>query len=407
MKSRWKRIILVLVFILSCATPKNEPIQLGIERLADEYTNLVEGKRIGLITNPTGVTSSLQSTIDVLYTDGRFELTALFGPEHGVRGDVMAGHKIQDDKDQKTGVPVYSLYGKTMKPTPEMLENVDILLFDIQDVGIRPYTYINTMSRSMEAAKENNIPFLVLDRPNPLGGVLVEGAILNPEFKGYGLYPIPYIHGMTVGELARLFNQEFGINCDLTVIPMKNWRRSMIFAETGLTWIPTSPHVPHAESCFYIAATGGFGELETLSCGVGTPQPFELCGAPWIDSESLANVMNSMNLPGVYFRPLYFRPYYLRFIQERCGGVQLHIKDFKKFRPMEVEIHLLSAIRELFPEHDFFKESKRTSSFDNAFGTDKVRLDLIAGKSAEEIIASWQEDLQEFMKIREKYLIYD
>ena len=405
---KWLTAILTLLFFAACGTTENKPVILGIDRLVEEFSPLIEEKRISLIPNPSGGSRSLQSDIDLLYADGRFDLTALFGPEHGVRGDVMAGHKIADDKDPKTGVPVYSLYGKTFKPTPEMLVNVDILLFNIQDIGIRPYTYIYTMSRAMEAAKEQNIPFVVLDRPNPLGGTLVEGAVLKPEFKsGIGLYPIPYIHGMTVGELAKLFNEEFEINCELTIVPMKNWRRNMIFQETGLTWIPTSPHVPHPETCFYIAATGGFGELETLSPGVGTPQPFELCGAPWIDGENLANVMNELDLPGVYFRPLFFRPYYLRFVQERCGGVQLHIRDYKKFKPIDTEIRLLAAIRDLFPEHDYFDESNRTASFDRAYGTDQVRKALIAGKSADEILASWQEELEEFMKVRQKYLIYD
>jgi len=365
-------------------------VQLGIDRLIMNSPKEIVGKRLGLITNPTGIGNNLRSTIDILFNDNRFQLIALFGPEHGVRGDVFAGKKIDDYKDPKTGIPVYSLYGKTKKPTQEMLKNVDVLVFDIQDIGIRPYTYIYTMAYCMEAAKEHNIPFVVLDRPNPLGGKLIEGPVLNPKFKSFiGLYPIPYIPGMTVGELALLFNKEYEINCDLVVVPMSGWNRDMLFQETGLIWVPTSPHLPHPETSFYIAATGGFGELGTISEGVGTPFPFEICGAPWIDGSKLAEELNQLNLPGIYFRSLSFKTYYLRFVDEPCSGVQLHITDFRKFQP------------------NFEKANRRISSFNRALGTDEVMNTIQEGKSAEEIISSWQEDLVEFIKIRAKYLLYD
>jgi uncharacterized protein YbbC (DUF1343 family) len=402
-------LILLPMFLLTAFQHRPQPeVRLGIDRLVKEYSHLVEGKRVGLITNPTGLAGDLQTSIDLLHGAERIELTALFGPEHGVRGDIKGGIKIENFQDAKTSIPVYSLYGKTHKPTAEMLADVDVLLFDLQDIGIRPYTYIYTMARAMEAAKEYSIQFVVLDRPNPMGGTLVGGPVLEPEFaSGIGLYPIPYVHGMTVGELAILFNEEFGINCRLTVVPMENWRRDMLFAETGLMWVPTSPHVPRPESCFYMASTGGFGELWSLSEGVGTPLPFELCGAPWIDGERLADAMNELGLPGVYFRPLYFRPYYLRFVNEQCGGVQIHITDFAKYRPLTVAMHLLATVRDLFPEQDFFQQSTRTLSFDRAFGTDRVRKDLMAGKSATEILAGWEQELEEFGEMRERYLIYE
>jgi uncharacterized protein YbbC (DUF1343 family) len=349
----------------------------------------------------------MRPTIDVLVEDRRFELAALFGPEHGVRGDMLAGRPVKSYTDPETNLPVHSLYGATRKPTVEMLENISVLLFDIQDIGIRPYTYIYTMALAMEAAKEHSIPFVVLDRPNPLGGLDVAGPVLEPAFKSFiGLYPIPYVHGMTAGELARLFNTEFGIGCDLTVIPLIGWRREMLFADTDLLWVPTSPHVPHAETPFYMAATGLFGELGTLSEGVGTPRPFEICGAPWVDGKKFSEDMNSYNLPGVFFRPIHFKSYYSKFLDEACQGVQIHITDFAEVRPLAVAIHLLSTLRILFPNHDFFEESTRRASFDRAAGTDKLMREIRSGKEAEEIIASWQRALDVFKKLRAKYLIY-
>jgi uncharacterized protein YbbC (DUF1343 family) len=402
-------VIFCTLLFSQCLAQYLPKIQLGIDRLVMNPPKEIIGKKLGLITNPTGIGNNLRSTIDVLFTDNRFELTALFGPEHGVRGDVFAGKKIVDYKDSKTGVPVYSLYGKTRKPTKEMLKDVDVLVFDIQDIGIRPYTYIYTMAYGMEAAKEKNIPFIVLDRPNPLGGKLIEGPVLNPKFKSFiGLYPIPYVPGMTVGELALLFNKEYEINCNLIVVPMNGWKREMLFDETGLIWVPTSPHLPHPETSFYFAATGGFGELGTISEGVGTPFPFEICGGPWVDGTKLAEELNQFNLPGIYFRSLTFKTYYLRFVDESCSGVQLHITDFSEFQPMRTQIHLMTSLKKLFPEYDYFeKANRRISSFNRALGTDEVMNAIQEGKSADEIIASWQGDLEEFKKIREKYLLYN
>lgn len=399
-------VLLTAMWVSACA--QLEPkVELGIDRLLIDPPRLVEGKRLGLITNPTGMTGDLRSTVDALHEDHRFQLIALYGPEHGVRGDVFAGNTISDYTDAETGLPVYSLYGKTRKPTTEMLSNVDVLLFDIQDIGIRPYTYIYTMAYAMEAAREHDLPFVVLDRPNPLGGKNVEGPVLRDEFKSFiGLYPIPYIHGMTAGELARLFNSEFGINCELTVISMSGWKRDMLFEDTGLLWVPTSPHLPHAKTAFYIAATGLYGELGTLSEGVGTPLPFEICGAPWVNGDQLAAEMNSLDLPGVFFRPIYFKSYYLRFQNESCQGVQIHITDFRTFQPLRTQIHLLTGLRKLFPEHDYFEQSDRISSFNRAAGTDQLIAEIRGGTSAQGIIAAWQDELQQFMAVREKYLLY-
>ena len=392
----------------SLALTKNNlhRVKLGIDVLLEKRFDLIKGKKIGLITNQTGVTSDLRSTIDVLNENPAVQLIALFGPEHGVRGDIGGGEKIQTYKDKKTGIIVYSLYGETYKPTEEMLKNIEVLLYDIQDIGSRAYTYIYTMAYAMEAARDAGILFVVLDRPNPLGGEKIAGNVLDPKFSSFvGLYPIPYIYGMTVGELAQLFNKEFNINCKLTVVPMEGWKRNMRWEDTGLMWIPTSPHVPHSETATFVATTGCIGELGTVSVGAGYTSPFELIGTPWIDGEELANELNARNLPGVYFRPTYFRPYYFKFIKEQCSGVQIHIVDYDEFQPVKTQVHILTALQKLYPDKKIF-ETRRISNFDRAFGTDQIRKAIINGDPAEKIIEPWERQLDKFKKIRENYLIY-
>ncbi|NOZ63042.1 MAG: DUF1343 domain-containing protein [Calditrichaeota bacterium] len=401
-------VLLIVIFFMSfvghsCSQSK---VKLGVEVLLTKKIDLVRGKRVGLITNPTGITSDLRSTIDALNENPNVDLLALFGPEHGVRGDHSGGEKIDNYVDEKTGIIVYSLYGKTRKPTPAMLKNVDVLIYDIQDIGSRAYTYIYTMALAMEAARDANIPFIVLDRPDPMGGNLVAGNVLDPKFSSFvGLYPIPYIYGMTVGELAQFFNEEFAIHCHLTVVPMEGWTRGMQWQKTGLSWVPTSPHVPHPETCWFVATTGCIGELGTVSIGVGYTSPFELIGAPWIDSEKLAQELNSQKLPGVFFRPTHFKPYYYLFTKEECSGVQIHILDYQKFQPVKTQVHILTALKKLFPEHDIF-DTKRTSSFDRAFGTDAIREKIQNGVSASDVVAPWKKQLADFEKKRKKYLIY-
>lgn len=383
------------------------PVRLGIDVLLAEKIDLVKGKRVGLITNPTGLTGRMLPTIDALHQHPDVQLVALFAPEHGIRGDIHAGENVSTYQDKQTGLPVYSLYGKTRKPTPEMLAGIDILLYDIQDIGSRAYTYIYTMAYAMEAAKENNLRFIVLDRPNPLGGERVEGNVLDPRFSSFiGLYPIPQVYGMTVGELARYFNTELGINCRLEVVPMQGWTRKMRFAETGLFWTPTSPHVPRAETAFFVAATGCIGELDTISEGVGYPLPFELIGAPWMDGQRLADELNRRNLAGVWFRPVFFRNYYLKFVKEQCSGVQIHITDFQQVEPTKIQIHILNAIRILFPEQPVF-DTKRIDMFNKAMGTDAIARAIQNQTPADEIINSWQSDLSQFKLKRQKYLLYD
>ncbi|MFB3894818.1 MAG: exo-beta-N-acetylmuramidase NamZ domain-containing protein [bacterium] len=387
-------------------------VKPGISVLMKEQQDLIAGKRVGLITNSTGITPTLISTADVISKIKPTKLTALFGPEHGIRGDIFAGDNVETYTDKKTGVPVYSLYGNTKKPANEMLANLDMLIFDIQDIGARYYTYIYTMAYAMESAKEKGIPFIVLDRPNPINGHLVEGPVLDSRFSSFiGLYQIPIVHGLTVGELAQLFNQEFKINCDLQIVPMKGWKRRMLFADTKLPWVATSPHLPQSTTAWHYATTGFIGELHTICIGVGYTLPFEIVGATWIDGEKLAKELNQRKLPGVKFRPVTFRPYYYIFKDQVCQGVQIHIMKLKDFLSVSTGLHILATIYKMYPEQVIFpadldQPGSRLKMFYQAMGSDSVHKMLEQGKSAAEIIDSWQDNLNRFKTIREKYLIY-
>lgn len=392
-------------------TARAAPVQLGIDVLiADGFKPLV-GKRVGLITNPTGVTGDLRATIDVLHAAPGVQLVTLFGPEHGMRGETPAGDDVADDRDAATGLPVHSLYGKYRKPAPEMLAGLDVLVYDIQDIGSRSYTYISTLALAMEAAAEQKVAFLVLDRPNPLGGNRMEGRPLDLQFQSFiGQIPVPYLHGMTVGELAQMINGEGwtkdGVKCDLQVIPMIGWKRGMSFEQTGLAWIPTSPHVPRADSAWYYAATGILGELHVLSEGVGYTLPFELLGAPELEPEKLARELNGRKLPGVFFRPTYFQPYYGRLAKKVCGGVHVLFTDRERAELTPIQFHAMDAVRKLYPDIKFFGQ-KRDSSFDKACGTDEVRKQFADGKPIDEILAFWRQGVDEFKARRAKYLLYE
>lgn len=382
---------------------KKPKVQTGIDILLSDYKKQLKGKKIGLITNPTGVNSSLKSSVDVLSQDPDIQLTTLYGPEHGVRGDAQAGDEVASYIDEKTGLPVYSLYGKTKKPTPEMLKNVDILVFDIQDVGTRYYTYIYTMAYAMEAAKENGIPFIVLDRPNPQGGQQVEGPILEPGYSSFvGLYPIPLKHGMTIGELALLFNKEFKINADLTVVKMKRWKRKMNFEDTGLPFVLPSPNMPTIDSTFVYPATGLI-EGTNVSEGRGTTKPFEFIGAPYMKSTQLEEKLNSLGLPGVTFRAASYIPTFSKHQGKLCHGVQMYVTDRKKFEAVKTGLSLIKTIYDLYPD-DF--EFLATGSFDKLIGNGWVRTKIEEGADIQEITDAYQKPLKEFKKLRKKYLIY-
>jgi len=386
---------------------EKKTVVLGIENFLKNDLSLVKGKRVGLVTHPSGVNHHIQSTADLLFENPNVNLTALYAPEHGIRGAIYAGEKVKSQTDSKTGLPIYSLYGNTRKPTAQMLKGVDVLLVDLQDVGIRSYTFIYTMAKVMEAAAEHHKEVIVLDRPNPIGGVAVEGNLVQPGYFSFvGMYPIPYRHGMTIGELAKLFNQEYQINSQLTVIPLNNWQRDQSWVDTQLPWVPTSPHVPHWQSALLMGATGTIGELDALSVGVGYTLPFEMVGAPWIDGEKFAKALNKLNLPGVIFRPVYFKPYYGKYKGEVCQGVQLHLIDMNTFKPFVTGIHLMKTTMALYPNHNLFAKRSRLSMFNKVMGSDHILKSLQRGQSVDQIEAAWQNELNRFKNIRQKYLIY-
>ena len=407
--------VVFLLPALSRQAPTKSPahVKPGIDVLRDRGFDILKGKRVGLITNPTGIGSDLEQTVDILHHAPGVKLVALFGPEHGVRGDVEGGKEVNGFNDSRTGLPVFSLYGRTRKPTKDMLRGIDVLVYDIQDIGVRSYTYISTLGLAMEAAAENNVEFVVLDRPNPLTGTRVEGPMLNLKFKSFiGAYQIPYVYGMTAGELAEMINMEGwlqnGVKCNLIVVPMEGWKRAMWWDETGLVWVPTSPHIPHSTTPMFYVMTGLLGELGTANQGVGYTLPFELVGASWIDGEKLAEYLNLQRIGGVQFRPLSYRPFYFDTAGSRFLGVQIHVTERDKLDMTGVQVSVLDALQRLFPHKDIFERAKpeRTESFDKAAGSSELRKALRDRKPVKEILKSMKEECSTFTAKREKYLLY-
>ena len=389
-------------------------VRTGLEELMESDFALLKNKRVGLITNPTAVDHNYSTTTDLLFNASGVKLVALYGPEHGVRGDMSAGEQVGTTIDPVTKLPVFSLYGKTRKPTSEMLKGIDILVYDIQDIGSRSYTYISTLGLAMEAAAENNIPFVVLDRPNPLGGIRMEGAVTRPSFISFvSQYPVPYIHGLTVGELASFINGEGllhnGIKCDLTVIRMNGWKRSMMFEDTGLPWIPTSPHIPHSITAFYYPATGIVGELYVVNIGVGYTLPFQLFATEWTDADSLAESLNNLELEGVYFRPVHYRPYYSVLQGQVIHGIQLHLINLSEAPLTLLQFYILQEAHRLWPGKDVFRlcEKSRLDMFDKVCGTDQVRLQFEKDFLVDSILELWNGDIQEYRQKTQKYLLYE
>jgi len=408
-----KHFLFVLIFTLVSTTISAKKVKTGLEILKEQNFSSIKGKRVGLITNPTGVDRNLQSTVDLFFHSKEFKLVALYGPEHGVRGDNAAGASVSDFKDPETRLPVYSIYGKTRKPTPEMLKGIDVLVYDIQDIGSRSYTYISSLGLAMEAAAENNIEFVVLDRPNPLGGVKMEGCLTEPAFTSFvSQFPIPYIHGLTVGELATYLNEEDllanKIKCKLTVIPMKGWKRKMTFEKTGLPWVPSSPHIPHNYSPVFYPVSGILGELYVMSIGVGYTLPFQLFAAEWINADSLARNMNELKLPGVQFRPIHFTPYYSVAKDKVVHGVQAYVTDFGKAELSLVQFYVLQECHLLWPEKNVFEmcEKSRLNMFDKVCGTDKVRIEFSKTFRVESIRQLWEKDIVAFREKAKKYFMY-
>jgi len=390
-------------------------VKTGIEVLRGMDFLPLQGKRVGLITNPTGVDSRLRSTIDILFEAPGVELVALYGPEHGVRGDYPAGERIDNKIDPGTGVPMFSLYGQTRKPTPDMLKGVDVLVYDIQDIASRSYTYISTLGLAMEAAAENGIEMMVLDRPNPLGGRKFEGPLVEASFISFvSQFPIPYVHGFTVGELAGFLNGEGklkdGVKCDLTVIEMKGWTRDMIFDETGLYWVPSSPHIPHAHSAYYYPVSGIIGELYCINIGVGYTLPFQLFGTDWLgDADLLAKNLNALKLPGVIFRPAHFRPYYTDMQGKSMRGVQVHLTDVRQAPLSLIQFYVVQEMHKLHPEFRLFEHcsSDRFRMFDQVCGTDRVRKAFGENYLVSDILGIWTGDIYPFLEQARKYFLYE
>lgn len=396
------------LFVLSSERPRVgkeaelPAVRLGIENL-DGSLALFKGKRVGLITNATGVDRNYRRSVDIL--KDKVNLVALFAPEHGLRGNVVAGAAVPHEKDAATGLPIYSLHGDNRKPTAAMLKGIDVLAFDIQDIGARSYTYVYTMAYAMQSAREMNIPFVVFDRPNPVGGEQVEGGLLQPAYSSFiGLYPIPVRHGLTVGELARLFNEEFGIGVKLTVVPMQGWQRRMLQSDTGLPWLMTSPNIPTPDSALVYNATALFGG-SNVSEGIGTTRPFELVGAPWLDGQKLADRLNSLRLSGVYFRPVHFTPQWGKYQGRVCSGVQIHLKDRNRFSAVPVGLRLLEAIRE---------QGGARFQWNAPKGKDRWMIDLYAGGpelregkvNISDLLARWSKEAAEFRLRSKKYQLY-
>ena len=403
-------LFLTLLFVTSVSARK---VKTGVEVISDLNFAPIKGKRVGLITNPTGVDRNLTSTVDLFYHSKEIKLVALYGPEHGVRGDYTAGASVSNFIDTETGLPVYSIYGKTRKPTPDMLRGIDVLVYDIQDIGSRSYTFISSLGLAMEAAAENNIEFVVLDRPNPLGGIKMEGCLTEAPFISFvSQFSIPYIHGLTVGELATYLNNEGllanHIKCKLTVIKMKGWKRKMTFEETGLPWVLSSPHIPHSDSPVFYPISGILGELYVFNIGVGYTLPFQLFAAKWINADSLAANMNNLQLPGLLFRPIHFTPFYSVSKDSVVHGVQVHITDYRKAELSLVQFWILQECKKLWPSKNVFAlcDKTRLNMFDKVCGTDKIRLEFSKTFQVDSIRPLWDKDIAIFRKKTKQYLLY-
>ncbi|MFH1850716.1 MAG: DUF1343 domain-containing protein [Candidatus Neomarinimicrobiota bacterium] len=414
-----------LLYLTGCATTgptgtavwvtgKPKKVVTGIELLKQQNFAVLEGKRVGLVTNATGVDWQLRSTVDLLFEAPNVNLVALYGPEHGVRGAQTAGEYVDFYIDERTKLPVYSLYGKTRKPTPAMLADIDVLVYDIQGIGCRSYTFISTLGVCMEACAENQRELVILDRPNPLGGNRIEGNLAEDGFFSFvSQYPVPYVYGLTVGEFARMLNGEMmlqnGVQCDLTVVPMQHWKRSMTYEDTGLEWVPTSPHVPHKYSPLYYVSSGVLGELGVISEGVGYTAPFQLIGAEWVDGDRLAVELNALNLPGVIFRPVIFKPYYGRDQGNYLGGVQVHIIDPARVNLLALQFHYLEALIKLYPDHNPFKlaQEGRLRMFDKVTGSDKVRELFSKNFRFSDVEDYLNKDVKTFTGRAKKYYLYN
>ena len=393
-------------------TTAAEIVTPGIDVLLTTDRRLVEGRRVGIVSNPASINAEFRHTSDLLFDDPDVTVAAIFGPQHGFRADVQDNMiETPHVRDRRRDVPIFSLYSETREPTAEMLAGLDVLVIDLQDVGTRVYTYIYTMANCMRAAARYGVRVIVCDRPNPVNGTGIEGHLLDPAFASFvGQFPIPLRHGMTSGELARLFNTAFGLNADLEVVPMDGWRRSMFFDDTRLPWVIPSPNLPTLESAVVYPGAVLF-EGTMLSEGRGTTRPFELIGAPWIDGERFAAAMNARQLPGVHFRPVFFEPTFQKHAKQTCGGSQAHVTDRAVFEPVRTAVEMLDEFRRQDPGRFAWRQPPYE------YEHDKMPIDILAGSEAlrrqiedgvdpREIAASWRQDEDAFRTLRKPFLLY-
>ena len=397
----------ILFFVFSFALSASPTVSAGVDVFFDDghFTHLKE-KRIGLLTNHTGVDSKMCSTFQ------RFQkltnLAALFSPEHGLKGQHYAWEPI--GHGDELGIPVYSLHGDTRRPSSEMLKNIDVIIYDIQCTGVRAYTYPTTLFYMMEEAAKLGIEVVVLDRPNPINGVIIDGPMLEEKWRSYiGYINVPYCHGMTIGELAHFFNEEYQVGCKLKVIPMKGWDRTMSYRDTGLAWIPPSPNVPEPDTPLFCPSTGILGELGLLNIGIGYTLPFKVVGAPWIDAKSFAEKLNGQKLPGVHFQPYHFRPFWGLYKGLDCQGILIQITDTKIYKPLSVQFLLLGMLKSLYPDQFAiqFSNASKKDLFCKANGTEKVFETLLKEKyPAWKLIEIHKSEREAFLEKRKKYLLY-
>lgn len=403
------------LLVLFCATAGffhlNANVSTGIDLLFEEghSQTLLGGKKVGLITNHTGISRNFKSTVDLFKEATEFSLVALFAPEHGLNGNAYAAEHLPHSS--KT-IPIYSLHGETRRPTEQMLKGIDILVYDIQEIGCRSYTYASTLYYVMEEAAKRKIPVVVLDRPNPINGVMVDGPMMKEDLRSFlGYVNIPYCHGMTIGELARFFNEEYKVGCTLKVVKMQGWKRSMSFKDTGLPWVPTSPYIPEADTPFFYATTGILGMLELVNIGIGYTLPFKLVGAPWINATEFAAKLNKHNLPGVKFLPFYFRPFYGPYKNKECQGVKILITSTVQYRPVAVQSLLIGMLKALYPKQVDARLAAITAakkkSFCKVCGNQEMLNLLLSDRYvAWKLIPFQQAERDAFLKTREKYLLY-
>lgn len=408
-------IFILLFFQCHILSHVEATVKVGVETLfTPNYQEVVRGKKIGLITNHTAIDSQGRSTIDILKQNAvhsNYSIAALFAPEHGISGLQYNGAKVEDSFDPD-GIPIFSLHGSTRRPTPAMLEKVNLLVYDIQDIGSRAYTYISTLFYVMEEAAKAHIPVVVLDRPNPLGGLLVDGPMLEEKWRSFvGYINVPYCHGLTIGELAQYFNVEYKIGCDLVIIPMQGWRRNMIFRDTGLIWIPPSPQVPEPQTAFYFPSTGFLGELKMVSIGINYTLPFKVVAAPWINAQKLSQALNGQNYPGVRFQPFHFTPFFGCFSGQACHGVLIVITEPNRYLPVTTQFLIMGILKTLYPTQflqGLDKSNQGREMFNKVNGTAEVYRIL-----KEEQYVIWklrgvhQKERAQYMHKRQSYMMPD